>query len=255
MVVAFFLEGFPEDGHGEVGGVAVLAEVAEDDAAETGMGELGDEFGGLGVGEVAVAGADALFGGPGALGVGLKEGFVVVGLDEEAVNAAEALDHAAGDKADIAEEAEFRARPLEDEADGIDGVVLDRKGFDMNIADAEDLSGVEDFPRGSLDPGVLDDTGGGGGGVNWNWHLIQQYPEASNVVAVFVGEQDTIEGFRRNPQPPDAGNELLGAESGIDQQAHAFRLDHCRISRTPAAQHCESNHRADARKPRAAEQR
>jgi hypothetical protein len=46
---------------GEVGGVAVLAEVGEKDVAEVVGGDFGDELCGGLVREVAVAGEDALF--------------------------------------------------------------------------------------------------------------------------------------------------------------------------------------------------
>ena len=67
---------------GEFGGVAVLAQVGEEDVAEVFGGDFGDELCGGLVREVAVAGKDALFHRPGALGVVLEEGFVMVGFDD-----------------------------------------------------------------------------------------------------------------------------------------------------------------------------
>ena len=73
---------------------------------QAGVGQALDEFGGLVVGEVAVARHDALLGRPGPLGVGLKQLGVVVGLDKQAVGAAQAVLDQVGDKADVAEHAE-----------------------------------------------------------------------------------------------------------------------------------------------------
>jgi hypothetical protein len=66
---------------GEVGGVAVLAQVRKEDVAEVFGGDFGDELRGGLVREVAMAGEDSLFNGPRALGVILEEGFVVVCFD------------------------------------------------------------------------------------------------------------------------------------------------------------------------------
>ena len=95
-----------DHGCGEFRLVAVAAEVAQDDAVEVRAGDRGDEFGGLVVGEVAVAVADALLGRPGALRVVHEEGLVVIGLGEKSIDALEPVEDEAGDVADIAEKTE-----------------------------------------------------------------------------------------------------------------------------------------------------
>lgn len=179
---------------------------------------------------MTVSGTDALLGGPGSLGVGFEQGFVVVGLNKESVDTAESLDHAARDEASITEQAELGSLALKDESNRIHRVVLDGKGFNLNTADVEDLASVENFPRGTIDPTVFHDAGRGGGGVNRDRHLLEQDPQAADVVAVLVGEENPIEGVWRKSQPLHAGKELLGTETRIDEQSHPLRLDHRRIS-------------------------
>ena len=90
---------------GEVGGVAVLAQVGEEDVAEVFGGDFGDEFCGGLVRKVAVTGEDALLYGPGALGVVLEECFVVVGFDDEGVDAFHGIEDLARRVAEVGKDA------------------------------------------------------------------------------------------------------------------------------------------------------
>ena len=82
MVVAVFAEAVADDLFGEFGAVAVFAEVAEVDVFEFVSGDFDGEGRGGVVGEVAVAGEDALFDGPRAAGVVVEEGQIVVGFQD-----------------------------------------------------------------------------------------------------------------------------------------------------------------------------
>ena len=120
---------------GEGGGVAVLAEVGQEDVAEVFGGDFGDELGGGLVGEVAVAGEDALFDGPGAFGVILEEGFVVVGFDHEGVDALDGVYDLARGVAEVREDAEGGIGRGDDESHGVGGVVRDGEGLDSEFGD------------------------------------------------------------------------------------------------------------------------
>jgi hypothetical protein len=101
----FALKGFLDPLHGGGGVVAIFTEVAEDDLMKLGMGKVGDEGGDLLIGEMPMTGADALLDGPGALGIGIEEVVVVVGLDEEGVHFLETITDEVGDEADVTEHA------------------------------------------------------------------------------------------------------------------------------------------------------
>jgi hypothetical protein len=125
------LDGFA----GEGGGVAVLAEVSQEDVAEVFGGDFGDELGGGLVREVAVAGEDALFNGPGAFGVVLEEGFVVVGFDHEGVDALDGVDDLARGVTEVGEDAEGGIGGGDDESHGVGGVVRNGEGLDAEFGD------------------------------------------------------------------------------------------------------------------------
>ena len=89
---------------------------------------------------------------------------------------------------------------------------------------------------------------GGGGGIHRHRRLFQQNPQPADVVAVLVGQENAVDAFQINSEPFRPVGELLRAESGIDQQAHATDLDHRRVSRTTATQYRQT-HPRDSRKP------
>src|SRR6188768_2668959 len=70
------------------GRVTVAGKVGEEHVAPARAGDAFEQFACRGVGEVSVAAADALFGTPRALGVGLEHLGAVVGLDDEDVDLA-----------------------------------------------------------------------------------------------------------------------------------------------------------------------
>ena len=80
-----------------------------------------------------------MFGGPWAFLVGGEQGIVVIGLDEQPVQVAEAIDHAASDMADIGDKAEALGVMADDKADGVDGVVVDGEAADDDVVDVEGL--------------------------------------------------------------------------------------------------------------------
>ena len=96
-------------GGGDIGVIAVRAEMAEPQAAEAGRGNLGDERGRLVSAEVAVAAGDPLLGCPRAFGIGSEELRAVVGLQKKRVQFPQARQHAGGRVAEIADHAETRA--------------------------------------------------------------------------------------------------------------------------------------------------
>lgn len=202
------------------------------------VGDFGDEGGDLFIGQVAVLGGDALFDGPGAFGIVGEEEVVVVGFDEERVEVAEFGGHAAGDVAGVGEHAEGGVVGVEDESDWVDGVVLDGEGIDVEVFDGERLAWVEGFPLGVGD-GFADHVGGGVGGEDRDGEGFQEGAEAIDVVAVFVGEEDGVDGFRGDADLVEAELELAGGEAGINEDADVVAIDHCGIAATAATEHCE----------------
>ena len=130
----------PGDGEGprngierELGRVAVPAEVAKDDMLKRRL-QLGEDARRGGVGEMSVAGEDALFDRPRSPGVLLKEFFIVIRFDEKGLNSAQHFENQAGGVAEIGEHTKARAIRRNAKADGISGVMRDRECADGETA-------------------------------------------------------------------------------------------------------------------------
>jgi len=117
------------------------------------------------------------------------------------MHALQVLSDAVGDMTSIADEAEIFFAAAEHVAHGINGIVKDGKTLYGDIADGKGLTGFEGVPA-RLDSCFAQHVGGRAGGVKGNVSLFEQSFQAAHVIAVFVGEEDAIDGF-------DA--ELLGA--------------------------------------------
>jgi hypothetical protein len=226
---------------GEVGGVAVLAEVGEEDVAEVFGGDFGDEFGGGLVGEVAVAGEDSLFDRPGALGVVLEQGFVVVGLDDERVDALDGVDDLPCCVAEVGEDAEGGIRGGEDEAHGVCGVMGHGEGLDAEFSDLKGRAAVEEAPLG-VDGAFAEAVGGERIGENRDAFFGAKNFESSGVVAVFVGEDDGTEAVGLDSELGETRAKLAGGKPRIDEDAGVIVADESTVARTAATEDRQMEH-------------
>lgn len=65
--------------------------------------------------------------------------------------------------------------------------------------------------------------------------MLEEYAKSADVVAMFVGEQNAVERGGVDTDEAEAVGELLGGESGVDEQAEAIAFDKCRIAAATAA--------------------
>ena len=129
-----------------------------------------------------------------------------------------------GEVAEVGRDGDFEALGAEGEADGVDGVVGDGEAVDVDVADDEAAAGLEELelggefaPRnfGSREPGAVDR----------DVELLGDGREAGDVVRVFVGDEDRVEGSRVGADGREAFEGFLAAEAGVDQQARAVGGD------------------------------
>ena len=113
----------------KLGRVAVPTEVADDDLLKWRL-QLGEDARRGGVGEMSVAGENALFDRPGSPSVLLKELFIVIRFDQKGPNPAQHFENQPGGVAEIGEHAKARTIRRNAEADGIGGVMWDRERAD-----------------------------------------------------------------------------------------------------------------------------
>lgn len=146
VLVAGACKALAEHLHGGFRMIAVRAEVTEQDLMEAGMGEIMKQVRDLVVRKVAVAGADPLLGGPWALEVGLKQGFIVIRLDKQGVDPGQRVSHGSGDMTGIRDDADAARLRAQHETDRIDRIVLDLEGGDLQGFDGEGLAAIKQSP-------------------------------------------------------------------------------------------------------------
>ncbi len=119
-------------GERELGAVAVLTEMSEDDVLHLIIGYLADEVCGLLVREVSPVASDALDEAVVALGV-LEAVWVVVGLEVDAINAFEQSAHLCEDATCVGEVTKAHATTLKEVAYGVTGIVAAGEAGDVDV--------------------------------------------------------------------------------------------------------------------------
>ncbi len=152
--------------------IAVFADVGEVDVLPVGANVFREELEGGLVGKVAVAAFYALFNGPGALGIGVDEVNVVIGLDDEVLDFGNLLLDVEGDIAEVCDPGEAGSRGLEDEADWVLGIMGNGEWGDIKLFKLKRRTGLKvakiegffEFKGGRLCCGGVGEDGDSGEG-------------------------------------------------------------------------------------------
>lgn len=209
---------------GEFGAVAVAAEVAEVELFQVGVHNLVEDIGGGVIGEVAVAAEDALFQTPRTARVFLQELQIMVGFQDNDVRAADAFDDELGGMAEVRKETDGASAGIQDEADGVLGIVGDGEGIDTDLAEFKGGAGDE---HAAIELGlelVFDGFAGVAIAVDGNVEFSGDGGEALDMIAVLVSDEDAGEAFRGAADGGEALADLAAAEAGIDEQTRLARL-------------------------------
>ena len=91
-------------------------------------------------------GLNPLLHGPGTVWIVLQQLLIMIGLDDQRVHFAQALDHGFGGIPEIGDESERAGAAVESVTNRIDRIVRDRKGLDVDIADGKISAGPEEPP-------------------------------------------------------------------------------------------------------------
>ena len=210
---------------GKFDGVAVAAEVAEDNMAQGGSAGADGKIGGGAVGEMAGGGHDTLLDGKRSFGVSLEHLLVVIGFDEKTIDAGDVVDNGVVDVSEIGEDADGDGVAADGEANRIGSVVLDGKGGDFEGLQTEGAAGGEEAPFGGGIAFVLpaDFVRGEASGVNRTTERAEQDGQAAGVVAVLVGQQDGTDLGRVEARRVETLEGFFRAEPGIDQDGGVIR--------------------------------
>jgi uncharacterized protein len=173
----------------------------------------------------------------------LQKFFVVVGLDHEGVDLAQALDHHFGGVTEIGDKPERARARMKSVTDRIDRIVRNGKRLDVNIADRKVRSGSKQPPVPMI--GQHTATNGFGGeriAIDRDLKFPAEHFETANVIAMLVGQEDAIELPRRDPALLEPQNELARAQPAIDQQPAMIGRDQRTVARAAAAEHGQGEH-------------
>ena len=231
---ADFVKALEHGAVGKVGTVAFAAQVTEVNMDEVGRHDFLRGGGGVVVGKMAVAAGDALFEAPGAAGF-LQHFQVVIGFEEQDIGGANALEDGFGGVAEVRQNTDFSGGGVQEEADGVGGVVRDVKGVHVDVADIETGAGFEDAAfkfRAAL---VFDGVFGGAVAVNGDFKFVGKAGETVDVVGVLVGDQNSVEFFRNAADGGEAFGDLAVAEAGVNEQAGVIGLQISAIAAGAAA--------------------
>lgn len=251
------VELFGHDFLGELGFVALAAEVGQVEVAQFGGHDLGGGFGGGDVGQMAVTAEDTLLEAPGTAGTVLQHLHVVIGFEHKDVGGADTVEHQFGDVAEVGGETEIAGGSANEIADGILGIVRDGKGFDGDIGEFKGVASVEDVP---VDPGMPDIRGfegeigflapfllegpdggvlGGAIAIDGDVKFVGDTEQTADMVGMFVGDKDGGKIFRGTANGGEALADLARREAGIHENTGAIGFDIGAIAGGTAAENGE----------------
>lgn len=228
---------------GELRTVAFAAQVAEVEMAEVGRHDFPRGGGGVFVREMAVASGDALLEAPGPAGF-LKHLQVVVGFEDKDVGGAHALEDGFRGVAEVGEKTDFRGAGVQEETDGVGGVMGNVERVHADIANLETGAGLKDatikFGSGLIFDGFLR----GAVAINGDAVLVGKAGQAADVVRVLVSDEDAVEFFGDAADAGEAFGDLSVAETGVNEQAGFLGLQIGAIAAGAAAEYRQLNSHA-----------
>ena len=152
------------------------------------------------------------------MGVVLQKFFVVIGLDHERLYLAQSFDDHLGHVTEIGDKTEPTRTRVKGEPERIDRVMRNGERLHNDVADAELSAGMKDSPVSMFIQAatVADGFGGQGVAVDWHRELATKYLQSTNMVSVFVGEENAIQFVRCYAALLEAQDELARAQSAIN---------------------------------------
>ena len=208
--------------------VAIPAEVTEHDLPESRGARFGHEIGGGAVGKVPVRRHDALLDGKRALGVGLEQLLVVVGLDEETIHFGHMMEKGSRDMTEIGENADGKGLASNGETHRVDGIVRDGKSGHLEGLQRKRAAGGKQSPiRGRIALVMAAHLiRGQTRSVDWTTQGLEQNRQSARVVAMFVGQQDSGDLLRIQTCGGQSFHCFSGAKTRINQDGRVTRAEH-----------------------------
>lgn len=133
---------------------------------------------------------------------------------------------------------------MKHKSDRIDCVVRDGERFHRDVANRKLRAGPKNSPVPvSIERRIASKRFRGQRvAINRDIKLAAKHVQPANVIAMFMGEQNAIELFRRNAALLQAQHETARTQSAIDQNFAVIGRDQRAISRATAPEHGEGEH-------------
>lgn len=150
----------------------------------------------------------------------------MIGFQDQDVGGADPLNDQFGGVAEVGEKTDVSPARAQEETDRVVGIMGDAEGIDADIPDLERRSGGED-PAVQLALELLFD------GFFGEAIAIDRHPElfraedaeSLNMIAVFVGDENTMEALGGPSDLGQALPNLASAKAGVDQQPGVVRFE------------------------------
>jgi hypothetical protein len=222
---------------GEVGIVVFLRHVSENEIAgvtiETvGIGEV---FADRVIGKMASAGKYALLDDP-RIGADLEHVEIVIGFEDEAIGLAEVNFDKLGHIAEVGTDGNLGAVGAKSETDGIDGIVRDSEGVDIDVADTKALAGLNGFnATEALAEGfgenALKNAHGGLGDEERSLPETENLRKTVAVIGVFVSDEDSVEVIEIAFDGGEASKGFAFTKASVNKDAGVFGFEQGKIAR------------------------
>lgn len=222
--------------------VAIGTEVAQVDVFDARGGQLCGGFSGGIVGEVTVAGEDALFDRPGASGVLLQHLQIVVGFEHQGARAAYPFHDQLRGVAEVSQESDAALLVVKNESDWVVSVVRHSEGVHRQVAKRHRFARLEKSP--ALVRRQVGPEGRRGLAVAIYRDLVAlgQHRQTADVVAMFVGDEDGLHVVESAVDLLQALIDLLATETGIDEDARPVGLEEGAVATAATAKNRETEH-------------
>jgi len=250
------VQGFFGRNSGSMRVVVLLGEVGENKVACAGIEAVGireiltDRM----IGKMAGTGEDALLDDP-RVGADLEHVEIMIGFEDEAIGFAEMDFDELGHVTKIGADGDLGAVGAEGEGDGVDGVVRNGEGVDVDVTDAKALAGLNGFDAAkafakSFGKNAPEGAHGGLGDVERSFPEGQDLREAVAMIGVLVGDEDRIEVIKVAFDGSETGKRFALAKAGVHKDAGAIRFEQSQIARTSGRENGDTQ--ADGGAPRKA---
>ena len=146
-----------------------------------------------------------------------------------------------GHVAEVGDNRELGAVGAESESDRIGGVVRNAEGVNLDVTHSEGLSGMDRFDAAepfakSIGKNTLHGIHSWLGDVEWGFPKAEHLRQATAVVGVLVGDKDAVEEIDGLSNGGEAGERFAFAESGVNEEAGALRLEQGDVARAARRQ-------------------